>query len=72
MKKFSTFAAAAAVTLAAAAPVAAEEATVNGDPFVSSQASAPMLGGLGATGAIVAGTVLTIFTVAAIESSDDT
>jgi hypothetical protein len=71
MKKISTFAAAAAVTLAAAAPVAAEEEKVNSDPFVSSQGSLA-LGGLGTTGALVAGTVATVFAVAAIESSDDT
>jgi mevalonate kinase len=71
MKKISTFAAAAAVALAAAAPVAAEDAKVNSDPFVSSQGSLPLIAGLGTGGAIVAGTVLAVFTVAAIESSDD-
>lgn len=71
MKKISTFAAAAAVAMAAAGPSVAEDAKVNSDPFVSSQGSLA-LGGMGATGTIVAATLATVLVAAAVESSDDT
>jgi len=71
MKKISTFAAAAAVALAAAAPAVADDAKVNSDPFVSSQGSLG-IAGMGAAGTVVAAAVATIFVVAAVESSDDT
>lgn len=63
MKKFSTIAATAALAVAAAAPVAAEDnkTTTSADPFVSSQGAAGSLGlglGAGSTVAIVAGVVL--------------
>lgn len=68
MKKFSTLAAAAAVAFAAAAPVAAEEANVNADPFVSSQGSLA----LGGAGLVAAGITLGVIAIAAIDAADDT
>lgn len=74
MKKFSTIAAAAALAVTVAAPVAAEEtkANVNADPFVSSQGTTGSLGlgvGAGTTAAIVAGVILV--GVVAASGSDD-
>lgn len=64
MNKISTFAAAAALAVAAAPAVAQD---VNADPFVSSQ------GAMALTPALVAaGVVVGIIAVAAVESSDDT
>ena len=68
MKKFSTLAAAAALAFAAAAPVAAEEANVNADPFVSSQGSLALAGPGAAIAAVVIGAII----IAAVDSSDDT
>jgi len=68
MKKFSTLAAAAALALAAVAPVSAEEAKVNADPFVSTQGAFA----IGTPGLIAAGLVVGVIAVAAIDSSDGT
>lgn len=66
MNKISTFAAAAAVALVAAAPVVAQD--VNADPFVSTAGP-----GMGMSpGLVAAGIAVFIIAVAAIESSDDT
>ncbi len=62
MKKFSTFAAAAALAVAAAAPVAAEQ----NDPFVSTQGSAGF-GAADAGNAAVAAVTVAII----VASSDD-
>lgn len=64
MKKF-TFAAAAALALASAAPVVAETAT-NDDPFVSTQGSLELLGANGM--AALAGAILIIGIAAAGDS----
>ncbi|MCQ0091846.1 hypothetical protein [Roseovarius sp. M141] len=65
MKKISTFVAAAAVAVVAAAPVVAQD--VNADPFVSSQ------GAMNVSPALVAaGLAVGIIAIAAIDSSDDT
>lgn len=68
MKKISTFIAATAMTLSVAAPVLAEEANVNTDPFVSTQGNAGSLG-LGASAATAAGIIAGVIFVAAIASS---
>lgn len=65
MKKLSTFAAAAAVAIAAAAPVAAQDAKA--DPFVSSQGAMAVNPAL-----VAAGVAVGIIAIAAIDSSDDT
>jgi len=76
MKTFSTFAAAAAIALTVAAPVAAEgpDNSVNPDPFVSSQGvlAGGLLGGMGTAGLVAVGLVVTVVTVAAVDSSGDT
>lgn len=66
MNKISTFAAAAAVALAAAAPVAAQD--VKADPFVSTAGPGLVM----TPSLIAAGIAVGIITIAAIESSDDT
>ncbi len=66
MKKLSVIAAAAAFAAVTAAPVAAE---TKNDPFVSTQGSIPLIGGLGA-GATIAVAVVVVSAVAAISSSD--
>lgn len=64
MTKFSSIAAVAAIAVATAAPVVAEEskANVNADPFVSTQSAVPsfalMGAGAGTTLAIIGGIVL--------------
>lgn len=68
MKKIATFAAAAAIAAASVSPAAAQDAKVNADPFVSSQGA---FGGVNA-GLVVAGVVVGIIAIAAIDSSDDT
>ncbi len=68
MKKFTTLAAAAAVALSAAAPVVADEAKVNADPFVSSQGQIA----IGVGGAVLGTLIAVTIAVAKIESSDDT
>lgn len=65
MKKISTFAAAAAIAVAAAAPVAAQETN---DPFVSSQASLGLAGMGAGTGLAVVG-IFTLITIAAAADS---
>ncbi len=65
MKKISTFVAAAAVAVAAAAPVVAQD--VNADPFVSSQGAMAVNPGL-----VAAGIAVGIIAIAAIDASDDT
>lgn len=67
MKKISTFVAAAAMTLSVAAPVFAEEANVNADPFVSTQGNAGL--GLGISAGTAAAIVAGVIFVAAIASS---
>ncbi|MFU8777120.1 MAG: hypothetical protein ACNA7M_05560 [Roseovarius sp.] len=69
MNKITTFAAAAALAVSAAAPVLAEEAKTNADPFVSTQGQAAGLG-MGLTAGTVAGIVAGIVFVAAIASAD--
>lgn len=66
MNKFSTLATAAALAFAAVTPVAAEEAKVNADPFVSSQNSLP----LAAPELIAGGVVAVIATVIAVFVAD--
>ncbi|WP_138936264.1 hypothetical protein [Roseovarius arcticus] len=68
MNKFSTFAAVAALAIAAAAPAVAQD--VNPDPYVSSAGPA-VFGGL-SVGLVAAGIAVAIIAVAAVESSDDT
>lgn len=64
MSKFSSIAAVAAIAVATAAPVVAEEskANVNADPFVSTQGAVPSFAlagaGAGTTLAIIGGVVL--------------
>lgn len=61
MNKITTFVAAAALAVSAAAPVLAEEAKTNADPFVSTQGQAAGLGlGLttGTTVAVIAGAII--------------
>lgn len=68
MKKISTFAAAAALAIASAAPVMAQDAKTTADPFVSTQGALGM-----STAAMVgAGLAVGIILIAAIDSSDDT
>ncbi|MCZ4352915.1 hypothetical protein O4H61_10360 [Roseovarius aestuarii] len=66
MNKISTFAAAAAVAIAAAAPVAAQD--VNADPFVSTAGPGLAM----SPGLVAAGIAVGIIAIAAIDSSDDT
>lgn len=68
MKKFATLAAASAIAAAAAAPVAAQDANVNADPFVSSQGAM----GMSTASIVAAGIAVGVIAIAAIESSDDT
>ncbi|MDT8325904.1 MAG: hypothetical protein RQ750_00765 [Roseovarius sp.] len=68
MNKFSTLTTVAALAFTAAAPVAAEEAKVNADPFVSSQGSLA----LPLPALIAAGIVVGAIGIAAIDSSDGT
>lgn len=68
MKKISTFAAAAALAVASAAPVVAEEAKTTADPFVSTQGAM----GMSTAGMVAAGLAVGIIAIAAIDSSDDT
>ncbi|MEX1234566.1 MAG: hypothetical protein WEB56_06220 [Roseovarius sp.] len=65
MKKFSTFAAAAAIAVAAAAPAVAQDA--NADPFVSSQGAMAISPSL-----VAAGIAVGVIAIAAIDASDDT
>lgn len=65
MTKFSTFAAAAALAVAAAAPAVAQD--VNADPFVSSQGAMAVSPAL-----VAAGIAVGIIAIAAIDASDDT
>lgn len=67
MKKFATLAAAAALAATAAAPVAAQDANVDADPFVSSQGSLALAPGL-----VAAGIAIAVVAIAAIDSSDGT
>ena len=67
MKKFATLAAATAIVAAAAAPVAANEANVTADPFVSSQGATNI-----SVGVVAAGVAVGIIAIAALDSSDDT
>jgi len=70
MNKLSTLSAVAALAVATAAPVTADEAEVNSDPFVSSQ------GAFGGLGSIGTGIVLTVgifaFVAMINESGPDT
>ncbi|MEB8387647.1 hypothetical protein OO012_10435 [Rhodobacteraceae bacterium KMM 6894] len=66
MNKISTFVAAAAVALVAAAPVVAQD--VNADPFVSTAGPGLAM----SPGLIAAGIAVTIIGIAAIDASDDT
>ncbi len=65
MTKFTTFAAVAALAVAAAAPVAAQDSN---DPFVSTQGAM----GMSTAAMVAAGVAVTIIAIAAIDSGDDT
>ncbi|MCZ4352916.1 hypothetical protein O4H61_10365 [Roseovarius aestuarii] len=66
MNKFSLLAAAAAVAVSTAAPVAAQD--VNADPFVSTAGPGLAM----SPGLVAAGIAVAIIAIAAIDSSDDT
>lgn len=65
MNKITTFAAAAALSIAAAAPAVAQD--VNADPFISSQGDMAVNASL-----VAAGIAVAVIAIAAIDSSDDT
>lgn len=68
MNKISTLVAAAALVASAAAPVFAEEAKTNADPFVSTQGQAVGLG-MGVSAGTVAGVIAGVVILGAIASS---
>lgn len=68
MKKMTTFAAAAALAVASAAPVMAQDANTTADPFVSTQGAM----GMSTAAMVAAGLAVGIIAIAAIDSSDDT
>ncbi|MGX0974735.1 hypothetical protein ACSSVY_000431 [Roseovarius sp. MBR-51] len=70
MNKISTFVAATAMACSAAAPVFADDAKVNTDPFVSTQGESTTPG-LGVAAATAAGIVVGAIFIAAVAGGSD-